>query len=157
MIVSLLRATAYALFVFSLVPVVLSILGFGKARNAPYYSVRRDALKRASRWALTALVLLALALVLLILPPFLAAILPVALIAPPWPPAPTVAPPRATPRRRRLNPLHSRCSIARTAAWPMPRSGRPERGNPNRGIGPRRPGPVEATAYIERIELPSFR
>ena len=76
MITSTLRVAAYGLLVFSIVPVVLSILSFGKARRAPYYAIRRDAVKRASRWASTALVLLALALGLLVLPPLLKAILP---------------------------------------------------------------------------------
>ena len=76
MITSALRVAAYGMLVLSIAPVVLSILSFGKARRAPYYVVRRDALNRASRWASTALVLLALGLGLLVLPPLLAVILP---------------------------------------------------------------------------------
>ena len=62
---------AYTLLVISLIPVALTIPQFIKARRAPYYALRREALRRATRWALAALVIMALAIALLIVSPYL--------------------------------------------------------------------------------------
>jgi hypothetical protein len=63
---SLLRWFAYLLFIASAISAGLAVPQFAKARRAPYYVLRRDALKLASRWAGVALVMAALAILLLI-------------------------------------------------------------------------------------------
>jgi len=65
---SQLRWVVYALLVASVIPAGVAISQFIKARHAPYYVMRREALGRATRWALTMLVLQALAIALLIVP-----------------------------------------------------------------------------------------
>lgn len=67
--VALVRWVAYALLIISIVPIGLSIPQFRKARSAPYYAIRRDALKLAVRWMWAALALLALAAILLVVAP----------------------------------------------------------------------------------------
>lgn len=69
-----LHRIAYALLIASAIPVGLAIHQFIKARHAAYYILRREALGRAGRWVLAALVLQALAVALLVVPPRLVAI-----------------------------------------------------------------------------------
>jgi len=71
---SQLHWVAYALLIASAIPAGLATLQFIKARRAPYYIIRREALRRATRWALTMLVLQALAVALLVVIPRLATI-----------------------------------------------------------------------------------
>jgi hypothetical protein len=110
---SLLRWVAYALLALSALPLGLSIPQFVKARRAPYYVLRRQALRRAMRWLLVMLVLQASAAALLIVCPVLRATVPAATptptatptSAPARTPKPTATPhptrkPTATPTRR---------------------------------------------------------
>jgi len=96
----LIRWFAYALLVASIVPVCMVISQLVRARRAPYYALRREALGRARRWLLAALILEAVAVLLLIGGMYLV----IALRAPSPPPAPTSTPPpppTATPRPTR--------------------------------------------------------
>lgn len=68
------RWVAYALLIASAIPAGLAIPQFTKARRAPYYVMRREALRRATRRILAALLLQALGLVLLLVAPYLAAL-----------------------------------------------------------------------------------
>ena len=89
------RWVAYFLLIASVVPVGLAVAQLIKARRAPYYALRRDALRRGRRWTLAALVWLAFAVALLLVPPRLVAILS--------PATPTVVPttmPTRTPTPR---------------------------------------------------------
>jgi len=72
---SQLRCVVYALLIISAVPVGLAISQFIKSRRAAYYVMRRDALGRATRWAMVALILLALAAALLVIVPYLAVVM----------------------------------------------------------------------------------
>ena len=92
------RWVAYMLLIASAVPTGLAIAQLIKARRAPYYALRRDALRRSRRWILASLLWQAFAIVLLVLPPGLEAILP----APtPLPTATIAAVPTPTPRPTR--------------------------------------------------------
>jgi len=106
---SQLHWVAYGLLIASVIPVGLAIPQFIKARRARYYATRREALGRATRWVLAALVLQVLAITLLVVAPRL-----VAIVSTPTP-TPTVTPtvmpiftstprptrtPTATPTRR---------------------------------------------------------
>ena len=81
-----LRWAAYVLLLALVVTVTMIISQLIRARRAPYYAMREDALKQVRLWMLVALILLVLAIDLLIVPPRLATI-----IAPPTP-TPTVFP-----------------------------------------------------------------
>jgi len=70
-----LRWVVYALLIASAVPAGLAISQFIKSRRAPYYVMRRDALGRAMRWTMVALILLALAAALLVIVPYLAVVM----------------------------------------------------------------------------------
>ena len=100
-----LRWVAYALLVVSLVPGVFAIVSLHKARRAPYYAIRRAALKRAQRLMLVILGLFIVVVILLIVPPSLTAVMPTAPTVTPVPtPVPTITPspsstPTATPTR----------------------------------------------------------
>ena len=105
----LMRWVAYALFIAAAIPAGLAISQLIKARRAPYYVLRREALGRTVRFALVALVLLALAVALLILTPLLPASVslptPVPTATPTIQPTPTstlppTRTPTATPTRR---------------------------------------------------------
>lgn len=63
---SLARWVAYALLVASVVPIGIAVSQFVKARRAPYYFQRREALRLATRWMLPALAALAIGAILLI-------------------------------------------------------------------------------------------
>ena len=69
------RWVAYALLLASAVPAGLAVAQLIRARRAPYYALRREALRRGTRWVLVALVWLALASAVLIVPSRLADIL----------------------------------------------------------------------------------
>ena len=100
LILDLIRWLAYALLIASAVPAGLGIFQLNKARRAPYYVMRREALRRAVRWGLTMLVLQALAVVLLVVTPLVAAI--VSVPAPVPAATPTATPPfTSTPRPTR--------------------------------------------------------
>jgi hypothetical protein len=103
------RWVAYVLLIASAVPAGLAVAQLIKARRAPYYALRREALRRGKRWVLTALVWLALAIAVLIVPSRLADILsapasvPTATAATVPTRTPTPRPtrtPTATPTRR---------------------------------------------------------
>jgi len=89
-ILSLVRWVAYALLIISAIPIGLSIPQFRKARRAPYYALRRDALKLATRWMTVALVMLVIAVILLIATPRLVSV--VSVPSPPSTATPTSAP-----------------------------------------------------------------
>jgi hypothetical protein len=95
---SLLRWVAYALLAISALPLGLSIPQFRKARRAPYYVLRRQALQRATRWLLVMLVLHASAVALLIVCPILRATVPPAT---PTPTATATSASTKTPRPTR--------------------------------------------------------
>jgi hypothetical protein len=69
------RWVAYALLLASAVPAGLAVAQLIRARRAPYYALRREALRRGTRWVLVALVWLAFAITVLIVPARLADIL----------------------------------------------------------------------------------
>ena len=105
---SLLRWIAYLLFITSAVSAGLSVPQFVKARRAPYYILRQRALQRATRWALVALIMLGMGVLMLTLAPRLVSIAipgPAPTLVPTSTPAPTSTPrptstPTATPTRR---------------------------------------------------------
>jgi hypothetical protein len=66
-----LRWVAYGLLIASIVPAGLSVPQFAKSRSAPYYILRRNALRRAMRLLLAMLIMQALAIALLIVCPLL--------------------------------------------------------------------------------------
>jgi hypothetical protein len=70
-----LRWVVYALLIASAIPAGLVVSQLIKARRAPYYVMRRDALRRATHWTLVALILLALAATLLVIVPHLAVVM----------------------------------------------------------------------------------
>ena len=92
------RWVAYALLIASAAPAGLAIVQLIRARRAPYYALRRDALRRGRRWVLVALIWAGLATVLLVVPPRLAAILSTPA---PVPTATPVVMPTRTPRPTR--------------------------------------------------------
>ncbi len=71
-----LRWLAYLLFALTLIPIGLALAEFTKARRAAYYAVRRAAFSRATRWLLVSAVLPSVAIVLLLVPSFVAYVLP---------------------------------------------------------------------------------
>lgn len=75
LILDQMRWVAYALLIASAVPAGLAVAQLVRARRAPYYALRREALRRGKRWVLTALVWLAFAIAVLIVPSRLADIL----------------------------------------------------------------------------------
>ncbi len=103
--------TAYALLLAAIIPLAVAVSQFVRARNAPYYAIRENALKQGKRWLLVMLVLLVLGVDLLVVPPRLTATLPqseeptpdiptpppTAIVTPT--PYPTIEP-SATPTRR---------------------------------------------------------
>jgi hypothetical protein len=94
------RWVAYALLLASAVPAGLAVAQLIRARRAPYYALRREALRRGMRWVLVALVWLALAIAVLIVPSRLAAILS--------PPAPVPTATAATVSTRTPTPRPTR-------------------------------------------------
>jgi hypothetical protein len=103
------RCVAYMVLIASAVPAGLAVAQLIKARRAPYYALRREALRRGTRWVLVALVWLALAIAVLIVPSRLVTILstltPAPTVTPAAVPTPTLTPrptrtPTATPTRR---------------------------------------------------------
>ena len=105
----ILRWIAYVLLIVSAIPTGLAISQFIKARRAQYYAARREAPRYGMRWMLAALVLQALAVALLILPPRVAVLVstptPVPTMTPTVTPTltPTPSPtltPTVTPTRR---------------------------------------------------------
>ncbi len=109
-VADLVRWVAYALLIASAVPAYLAFAQFSRARRAPYYFQRRNALSLATRWVGLALVVLAAAIVLLTtVAPLLApaASAPTPTLTMPPTSAPTLVPtplptrvPTATPTRR---------------------------------------------------------
>lgn len=106
-----LRWIAYALFALSLIPVILTVIQYLRSRRAKYYVMRSNALKRAGRWALLALVLILVgAAVLLVtaeVPQIVMTPTPTPTFTPTFTPLPTVTPtppptatPSSTPTRR---------------------------------------------------------
>jgi hypothetical protein len=71
-----LRWIAYAILIATLIPTAIVISQLVKSRQAPYYAMRADALKRARRWMLVMLVMLILGIDLLVVPPRLTTIWP---------------------------------------------------------------------------------
>jgi hypothetical protein len=100
LILDLIRWLAYALLIASAVPAGLGISQMIKARRAPYYVMRREALRRAVRWGLAMLVLQALAIALLVVTPFVATILSAPAPVPTATPTATL-PSTSTPRPTR--------------------------------------------------------
>lgn len=108
---SQLRWVAFGLLIASLIPAGLSIPAFRRSRHAPYYILRRNALRRATRCVLVMFVMQAVAVLLLIACPRLAAVVSTTPTAAPtamptstpvWAAAPTSTPlptimPTATP------------------------------------------------------------
>ncbi len=102
---------AYALLLAAIIPLAVAISQFARARSAPYYAIRENALRQAKRWLLVMLILLVLGVDVLVVPPRLTATLPrpeepasdtpapapTAIVTPT--PRPTLAP-TATPTRR---------------------------------------------------------
>lgn len=106
---NLFQWVAYALFVASAVPAGSAISQLVRARRAPYYALRRSALRRATRWLLVMLILQALAVALWVTPPRVADVLssptPARTATPTGVPTPTPTPlptrtPTPTPTRR---------------------------------------------------------
>ncbi len=104
-----LRWIAYALLVVSVFLAGLAVPQFIKARRAPYYAVRRKALRRATRWLLVTLVVQGLAVIMLVVVPHLVSIVsvlaPIPTATPSCTPTPAYIPlptstPTATPTRR---------------------------------------------------------
>lgn len=104
----LIRWVAYALLIVSAIPAGQIVIQLIRARRAPYYAMRQNALGRARRWALVALILQAVAAALLIVPPRVATMLspptPIPAATPTGVPPATVTPlptrtPTATPTR----------------------------------------------------------
>jgi hypothetical protein len=85
------RWIGVALLLASAASVGLAVPHFIKSRRAPYYALRREALGRATRWALVALLLLILAIILFIAAPSIASLGSIAT------PAPVVTPTHAPP------------------------------------------------------------
>jgi hypothetical protein len=109
LILDQMRWVAYVLLIASAVPAGLAVAQLIKARRAPYYALRREALRRGMRWVLVALVWLAFAIAVLIVPSRLVAIVstlaPAPTVTPTAVPTPTPTPrptrtPTATPTRR---------------------------------------------------------
>jgi hypothetical protein len=99
LILGYIRWVSYALLILSAIPAGLAIFQLIKARRAPYYALRRAALKRGTRWGLGALIWIALAVALLIVPPQVVSV--VSMLSPPPPPPMTpTAVPTATPTPR---------------------------------------------------------
>lgn len=71
-----LRWLAYLFFALTLAPIGLAVAEFTKARRAAYYAIRRAALGRGSRWLIVAVILPAIGVILLVVPPQLAEVLP---------------------------------------------------------------------------------
>ena len=106
-----LQWVACALLLASVVPLAAAILQFVRARKAPYYAMRENALGQGKRWLLVTLVLLVLGVDVLVVPPRLAEIWPASedplpdavtrtpTAAPTPTPRPTLTP-TATPTRR---------------------------------------------------------
>jgi len=95
-----LRWIAYTLLLASAIPAGLTVYQLVKARRAPYYALRRAALKRSRHWILAALALQALAVLLLIAGLYLPAVAPAPPLTPTISPTSTRAPTR-TPRPTR--------------------------------------------------------
>ena len=72
----LIRWVAYALLIVAAILVGLAITQLITARRAPFYVMRRNALGRAKRWGLAALVSLAVAILLLVVVSSLSAVMP---------------------------------------------------------------------------------
>ena len=88
---SIMHWIAYALLVGSAIAIGLSIPQFHKARRAPYYVLRRDALKLATRWMAVALAMLVVAAIILFAAPRL-----VAVVSAPSPPSTATSVPTLT-------------------------------------------------------------
>ncbi|HUV90153.1 MAG TPA: hypothetical protein VMY80_10900 [Anaerolineae bacterium] len=76
----LIRWVAYALLIVAAVLVGLAITRLITARRAPFYVMRRNALTRATRWALAALASLVVAVLLLLVVPSLLAVVPASVL-----------------------------------------------------------------------------
>ena len=76
----LIRWVAYALLIVAAVLVGLAITQLITARRAPFYVMRRNALTRATRWALAALASLVVAVLLLLVVPSLLAAVPASVL-----------------------------------------------------------------------------
>lgn len=76
----LIRWVAYALLIVAAVLVGLAITQLITARRAPFYVMRRNALTRATRWALAALASLVVAVLLLLVVPSLLAVVPASVL-----------------------------------------------------------------------------
>ena len=66
---SIVRLLAYALAVASLVPLILTVIYYGRSRRASYYALRSQALRSAKIAALVAIALLFIAFLLLVVAP----------------------------------------------------------------------------------------
>lgn len=102
-----LRWIAYVVLLASLIPVALTIREFLRSRRAKYYAVRQSALRRAARFALVSLLLVALGAALFGAPSLLPQIIqtptptPTATAQPSPSPSPSPRPsPTPTPTRR---------------------------------------------------------
>jgi hypothetical protein len=111
-----LRWVAYGLLIASIVPAGLSVPQFAKSRSAPYYILRRNALRRAMRLLLAMLIMQALAIALLIVCPLLRS------GGPKTTPTPTATPTSApgTPTQTAIPTITPRPTRAPTAT-PSPR------------------------------------
>jgi hypothetical protein len=70
-----LRWIAHVVLLASIIPVMMAIYQMDRARRAPFYVARAAALQRVRRWALVALLMVVVALILLIVAPRLARLL----------------------------------------------------------------------------------
>ncbi|MFQ6100119.1 MAG: hypothetical protein ACE5OS_02640 [Anaerolineae bacterium] len=87
-----LRWVAYALLIASAFLAGLAIPQFAKARRAPYYILRRKALRWATRWLLVALVVQGVAVIILVLVPRLVTIVSAPVLIPTATPSSTPTP-----------------------------------------------------------------
>jgi hypothetical protein len=83
------RWIAYVVLLASIIPVMMAIYQMDRARRAPFYAARGAALQRVRRWALVALLMVVVALILLVVAPRLAKILD-------WPEEPAEGAPTPT-------------------------------------------------------------
>jgi hypothetical protein len=70
-----LRWIAYVVLLASIIPVMMAIYHMDRARRAPFYAARAEALQRVRRWGLVALLMVVVALSLLVVAPSLARLL----------------------------------------------------------------------------------
>ncbi len=153
-----LRWVAYGLLIASILPAGLSVPQFAKSRSAPYYILRRNALRRAMRLLLAMLIMQALAITLLIVCPLLRSGGPkptptptVRLTSTPGTPTQTAIP-TITPRPTRAPTATSSPQPTATATATPPVSPAPTATQPGDGATPPTASPVPAGSGA-RIEF----